>query len=199
MTSYGIAVISANYSMYPDAKYPEFIEDAALAAFWVKNNISKYGDLKNIFVSGTSAGAYLSLMLCFDKRWLGRYGITASDFAGFIHDAGQPTCHFNVLKEKGIDTRRVIADEASPIYHVGESGPYPPMLFMLSENDIPGRYEQTMLMLKTLSSFGYSRENTDLKVLKGCHSEYIGMADQSGQSIFGKAIKDFIYSILSSK
>ena len=31
----GIAVVSANYRMYPDAKYPDFLEDAAEATGWV--------------------------------------------------------------------------------------------------------------------------------------------------------------------
>ncbi len=31
MTDMGIAVVSANYPMYPDAAYPDFLEDAAEA------------------------------------------------------------------------------------------------------------------------------------------------------------------------
>jgi acetyl esterase/lipase len=31
----GIAVVAANYRMYPDAKFPEFIRDCASAVAWV--------------------------------------------------------------------------------------------------------------------------------------------------------------------
>ena len=120
MVSHGIAVVSANYRMYPEAKYPDFLVDAADAVAWVFKNIKNYGKIKGIYVGGSSAGGYISQMLCFDKAWLSKHGINPTDVAGFIHDAGQPTCHFNVLRERGIDSRRVIIDESAPLYHVGK-------------------------------------------------------------------------------
>ena len=93
MTQHGIAVVSVNYrmkynnmglirnkksyvinKMYPNAKYPDYIEDAATAVAWVFRNISDYGQVSKIFVGGTSAGSYISEMLCFDDSWLGKYG-----------------------------------------------------------------------------------------------------------------------------
>ena len=71
-------------------------------------------------------------MLCFDKRWLASYGISPIDIAGFVHDAGQPTCHFRVLQERGIHKHRVIVDDSAPLYHVGEDETYPPMLVLFS-------------------------------------------------------------------
>ena len=56
LTKAGIAVVSADYRMYPTAKYPEFIEDSAAAVAWVKNNIGEYGVCDGIFVGGSSAG-----------------------------------------------------------------------------------------------------------------------------------------------
>ena len=102
MTSVGIAVASAEYRMYPEAKYPDFVEDAAEAVAYAKRELLSLVGCDKLFVSGTSAGAYLTQLLCFDSAWLGKYGITNKDICGFIHDAGQPTVHFNVLKERGI-------------------------------------------------------------------------------------------------
>ena len=56
--------------------------------------------------------------------------------------------HFNVLREKGFDTRRVIINEQAPLYYVGIEKKYPKMLFIVSTNDLENRYEQTMLLLK---------------------------------------------------
>ena len=54
LTDNGIAVVSANYRMYPDAKYPDFIEDAAEAVHWVSENMNNYGKceklLQKVFV-----------------------------------------------------------------------------------------------------------------------------------------------------
>lgn len=191
MASHGVAVVSANYRMYPQAKYPDFLNDAADATAWVFKNIGKYGKIKGIYIGGSSAGGYISEMLCFDKTWLLKHNIKPADIAGFIHDAGQPTCHFNVLRERGLDTRRVIIDDSAPLYHIGESEQYPPMLIIVSDNDMQNRYEQTMLLISTLKHFGNS-ENLQLKIMNGTHCAYVGAADQNGESVFGKIVTEFI-------
>lgn len=191
LVSQGIAVVSANYRMYPNAKYPDFLIDAADATAWVFKNIGNYGKIKDIYVGGSSAGGYISQMLCFDKAWLSNHGIMPTDVAGFIHDAGQPTCHFNVLRERGLDTRRVIIDDSAPLYHIGESEQYPPMLIIVSDNDMENRYEQTMLLVSTLKHFGHSK-NVQLKIMNGRHCAYVNAVDQNGESELGKLIAEFI-------
>ena len=154
LTSRGIAVVSANYRMYPSAAYPDFICDAAEAVAWANRYMKEEIGCDRLYVGGSSAGGYLSMMLCFDKRYLERVGLDNSKVAGYFHDAGQPTAHFNVLKYADIDPRRIIVDETAPLYYVGLEKEYPPMRFVVSDNDMKNRYEQTMLMLSTLSHFG---------------------------------------------
>jgi dipeptidyl aminopeptidase/acylaminoacyl peptidase len=193
MTACKIAVVSANYRMYPNARYPEFVEDAASVVAWTIENIANYGKVKEIYVGGSSAGGYLSQMLCFDKRWLAKHGIAPTDISGYIHDAGQPTCHFNVLRERGIDSRRVMVDDSAPLYHIGEDNEYSPMLVIVSDNDMKGRYEQTMLLIATLEHFGHA-DKVKLKVMNGKHCAYVGAADQNGDSVLGKIVAEFILS-----
>lgn len=191
MISCGIAVVSANYRMYPDFKYPDFLYDASDAVAWVFNNIKKYGKIKGIYVGGSSAGGYISQMLCFDEGWLFKHGIKTIDISGFIHDAGQPTVHFNVLRERGLDTRRVIIDDTAPLYHIDGTKKLPPMLIIVSDNDMKNRYEQTMLLVSTLKHFGHS-EKVELKIMNGTHCAYVDAVDANGKSVFGKIVKDFI-------
>lgn len=186
-----IAFVSANYRMYPSAVYPEFIDDAARCVAWVKEHISEYAPCKNIYVGGSSAGGYLSMMLCFDERWYKAYGISNTDIAGYVHDAGQPTVHFNVLKFSGTDSRRVIIDDRAPLFHIGTSETYPRMLFIVSDNDMENRYEQTKLVISTLKHFGHT-ENVELREMHGGHCHYVRVADDNGVSVFGKLISDFI-------
>ena len=188
----GVAVASVEYRKYPDAKYPDFIEDAAQSVAWLKKNISAYGNCKRIFVGGSSAGGYLSMMLCFDNRWLGEYGIDPMEIDGFIHDAGQPTKHYKVLKHQGIDNRRVIVDETAPLYHVGLAEKYPPMLFIVSDNDMENRLEQTQLMISTLRHFGHE---AFLKICHGKHVQYVKDIDEDGISPFAKMVLEFISGI----
>ncbi|MBO7169944.1 MAG: alpha/beta hydrolase [Clostridia bacterium] len=192
LVAQGIAVVSANYRMYPFAVYPEFIRDAAAAVAWTKKHIGEYGSCEGLFVGGSSAGGYISMMLCFDHSYLAVHRIKPTDVMGYVHDAGQPTTHFNVLRERGLDPRRVIVDEAAPLYHVKVGQNYPPMLFIVSDNDMACRYEQTMLMLATLSHMGHSAEQHPHKLMHGKHCAYCRAADENGQSVFGALVAPFI-------
>lgn len=52
----GFAVVSVNYRLFPQAKCPDYIDDAAKALAWTFENIEKYGgDTDHIYVSGHSA------------------------------------------------------------------------------------------------------------------------------------------------
>ena len=193
LTGCGIAVVSANYRMYPQAKYPDFLTDAAQAVAWVFRNIHNYGTATGIYVGGSSAGGYISQMLCFDPSWLAEQGLHPDRICGFIHDAGQPTCHFNVLRERGLDTRRVIIDESAPLYHIQADKPYPPMLIIVSDQDMPNRYEQTALLVSTLTHFGYG-DRVTLRIMQGKHCAYVNKLDDQGHSILGQLVSKFIWS-----
>ena len=67
----GIAVVPVNYRLHPQVKSPAYVEDAAAAVAWTLKNISRYGgSARRVFVSGHSAGGYLTSMVGLDKRWL---------------------------------------------------------------------------------------------------------------------------------
>jgi len=188
LTEKKVAVVSANYRMYPKSKYPDYITDAAECVSWVFSNINNYGTCDNIYVGGSSAGAYLSMMLCFDSQYLLKHGISPTQISGYVHDSGQPTSHFNILREKDIDQRRVIIDETAPLYHVGKEKDYSNIVFIVSDNDLPNRYEQIILLKSTLKHFGH---HSDIEVLHGTHSQYI-QAKNEGKSILGEVIGKYI-------
>ncbi len=193
----GINCISAEYRMYPEAKFPQYLQDAANVILWVKKNFGKYTKYSGIFVGGSSAGGYISQMLCFDKKILNDVGLKYDDIAGYIHDAGQPTTHFNVLRERGFSSEggtklRVVIDEASPLYHIDGSEKYPPMIFFVSDNDMPNRYEQTKLMISTIKNYGYDMDKVTLIVMKNTtHCSYVNQVE-NGECLFVNKICEFI-------
>lgn len=194
----GIAVVDVNYRMYPTARCPDFIEDAADAVKWAVERMPLYAGTDKIFVGGSSAGGYLSMMLCFDKKYLAVRGLDADSLSGYVHDAGQPTTHFNVLRERGVDSRRLIVDEFAPLYHIGAyAGECAPMTFIVSDNDMENRFEQTQLVLSTLKHFRYDESKIHYTLMHGKHCEYDYKTDANGESVFGKLIYDFIEKILS--
>ena len=68
----GFVVVIPDYRVYPDVRYPAFVEDGASAVRWTLANIAAYGgDPARVSVMGHSAGGYIALMLALDRQWLG--------------------------------------------------------------------------------------------------------------------------------
>ena len=195
MINAGFGVASAEYSLYPDARYPDYIEDAAMAVSFVKRSLSENNTLSKLIVGGCSAGAYITQMLCFNKSFLEAVGMSNEDISAYVHDAGQPTVHFNVLRERGFDHRRIMIDKSAPLYHVGVAKTYPPMQIIVSDNDIESRLEQTELLLSTLRHFGYDMSKVHYSKTSGTHVWYVNATDIDGKSEYAKLIIPFIKSI----
>ncbi len=72
LASRGFVVAIADYRIYPEVKYPDFLEDGATAARWTFAHIAQYGgDPARVSLMGHSAGAYNAMMLALDPEWLG--------------------------------------------------------------------------------------------------------------------------------
>lgn len=196
LASKGIAVASANYRMYPVAKYPQYIEDAAKAVAWGLTHIREWIDYERVLIGGISAGAYLSMMLHFQPRFLKENDIEENRIDGYIFDAGQPTVHYNVLKERGKDSNSIRVDEAAPIYYL--EGEYvrakkQSFLIIVSDNDIPGRREQNELLIQTMKTHQYEDVQIDYHVMKGyTHTGYVNEKDANGDYPYAGMLYRFI-------
>ncbi len=168
-----IAVIMPNYRMYPNAKFPEFLYDAAQAVAWVKNN-KAFSDRK-IFVGGSSAGAYITAMLAYNPEYLNKFGIKINDISGYIINSAQMTTHFNVLRERGVNTNRIVVDSAAPVYYLDKDIKFPNALILVADNDMPCRYEQNMMFIKTLELMGCPNDKYKLVLMENStHCSYDG-------------------------
>jgi acetyl esterase/lipase len=144
----GIVVAVADYRVYPQVKYPAFIEDSASALDFVHGHVARYGgDPKRIFVSGHSAGAYIAIMLAvnpayhsFDKM-RGAIGISGPyDFL--------PLTDPDLIALFGGNRRT----ETQPIQYV--DGKRPPMLLVTGTDDTTVRQGNTERMATKLRGFG---------------------------------------------
>lgn len=89
LTARGIVAVIADYRVYPEVRYPGFVEDTAAAVAWTFREIGRYGgDPSRIFVAGHSAGAYNAAMVAYDARWLRPYGLAPKQLRGFVGLAG---------------------------------------------------------------------------------------------------------------
>lgn len=152
----GIAVLAAGYRLSPRAKAPSYIQDAAAAVAWAFAHLSEYGgDTNRIFVSGHSAGAYLTAMIGLDKRWLAVHGLDANRIAGLIPLSPQAITHFTIRSERGISDKQPVIDEFAPLFHVRQDAP--PMLLITGdrEKELLGRYEENAYFWRMLKLVGH--------------------------------------------
>ena len=166
LTEKGVAIAAVSYRLHPKVKAPAYIEDAAAAIAWVFQNIEKYGGSpKRIFVSGHSAGGYLTSMVGLDKRWLAAHNIDANQIAGLIPFSGHTITHFTVRAERGIDGKQPILDDLAPLFHVREDAP--PLLLITGDRELEmlGRYEENAYLWRMMQVAGH--QHTTLHELDG--------------------------------
>jgi len=194
---HGIAVASVEYRKYPSAAYPDFIVDSANAIAWLDRVWAMKNKYSHIFVGGSSAGGYLSMMLCFAKHYLNTAEFSRDKIDGWVFDAGQPTSHFQVLKERGMDGRCVRIDEDAPLWHITESfadKQTVPILIIAADNDMVNRLEQNMVLKTALEHFDYPAEKIEMRVMKGYkHCQYINATDPDGHYVYAQLLADFIH------
>ena len=89
LASRGIVALVADYRLYPEVSYPDFLNDCAQAlAYALREAKHLGGDPRQVFVMGHSAGAYNAAMLALDPRWLAAQGSSPARLAGWIGLAG---------------------------------------------------------------------------------------------------------------
>jgi len=162
----GIAVVAANYRLSPNVKSPAYIEDAAAAVAWTLRHISDYGGTTNrIFVSGHSAGGYLTSMVGLDQRWLAAEGIDANVIAGLIPLSGHAITHFTIRAERGIPGTQPVVDDLAPLYHVRKDAP--PLLLITGDRNLEmlGRYEENAYLWRMMKEAGNT--TTEICELQG--------------------------------
>ena len=151
----GFAVVSVNYRLSPRAKNPSYIEDAAEAVAWVFRHISEYGgNPERIFVSGHSAGGYLTLILAMDKSYLQQHDIDANRVAAYLPLSGQTVTHFTIRKERGLPDIIPIIDKYAPVNNARPDTP--PIVLITGDRrlEMNARYEENALLEAVLHGVG---------------------------------------------
>ena len=172
----GFAVVAVNYRLSPKAKNPAYIEDAAEAVAWVFKNIKKYGGRKDhIFVSGHSAGGYLSLILAMDKKYMAAYGANADSVAAYLPVSGQTVTHFTIRKERGLPDGIPVVDEYAPVNKARKETA--PLVLITGDKhlEMAARYEENALLEAVLKSIG--NKKVTLYEMQGFdHGQVLGPA-----------------------
>ena len=160
----GMAVVAPNYRLFPQAKAPDYIEDAADAVAWTFKHIAEYGgNPEKIYVCGHSAGGYLTLMLALATDYLQKRGIDADSIKGYVSFSGQTCTHFTILKEYGVDDQIPLIDDYAPLKNVRKLGTHLLLLSGDREMEMLSRYTENLHLQEILNAKGNDVKMYELK------------------------------------
>jgi len=148
-----IVVAIADYRVFPQVKYPDFVRDGAAAFAYVRAHIAQYGgDPDRIFLCGHSAGAYIAVMLAADPHYLDEAGAKLGQVRGVIGIAGP--YDFLPLTDPTLITifGGAHREDILPITYI--DGKRPPMLLAAGDADTTVSPGNTTRLAAKLRSFG---------------------------------------------
>lgn len=139
MAGYGYRFVSIGYRLSPKNRYPAQIEDVCACCNKAMEYLRGKGiDTSKVIISGPSAGAHLSSILCYSRKVHEQYGVDVSNVIGYVgfggpysfrDDQGMTISLLeNMLFAKGYDRR-----EAEPCRLMDKSDI--PMLLIQSRHD----------------------------------------------------------------
>lgn len=163
LLDYGYLIVSIEYRLSPKVKAPGYIEDAAAGTAWVFNNIASYeGNVKQIFLSGHSAGGYLDLMIGLENKWLAKYNINTNAIAGLIPLSPQVITHYTIRDENNVSKYQPLIDTYAPVYHIKKDTPPLVLITGDREKELLGRYEENAYFFKMMKLI----ENPRVKIFE---------------------------------
>ena len=135
----GILAAVADYRLYPEVRYREFLRDSAAALAWLHREVAGHGgDPARLFVAGHSAGAFNAAMLALDARWLAPHSLSPATIAGWVGIAGP--YDFRPLLDRALmaifnppDDPETTPDDTQPIFYASEDAP--PALLVAARED----------------------------------------------------------------
>ncbi len=135
LTSRGYVAIVPDYRLFPDVRFPAFVEDGAKAVRWVLDRVADFGgDANRVYLMGHSAGAHMAAMLTLDERYLAAEGVPAKSIRGTIALAG-PHAVYPSRTASVAPIFAHLADENAARPSVFVDGDEPPLLLLHGEDD----------------------------------------------------------------
>jgi len=154
----GFVAVLADYRLYPDVKFPAFLQDTAQTLRWTHENIADYGGAPDkIVVMGHSAGAYNAAMLALDPQLMQSVGGSRDWIKGMVGLAGP----YDFLPLKDADLRDIFAaanplEISQPIAVV--DGNNPPLFLLHGQDDQSVKVKNTINLSAKVRQAGGSVE-----------------------------------------
>lgn len=152
LTRAGMIVAIPDYPLYPEVRFPTYVEQSAKAVAWMLDNADRFGaNSDRTYLMGHSAGAQIAALLAIDRRYLQEEGADSDNIVGLIGLSGPydflPLWEDNYLLDLFPEASR---EEAQAINYVSADAP-PTLLIHGGDDDIvePGNSERLAAKLQS--------------------------------------------------
>lgn len=157
LASAGQACAVADYRLYPQVRYPDFLHDAAQAFAWLRAEANRGPlDPRRGTVAGHSAGAYNAAMLALDPRWLGAQGLHPRQLAGWAGLAGP--YDFTPIGNREVQPvfhHPGVPRDSQPLAHAMDLSPPRPAFLGAPQNDfLVGTPRNSVALARALEAAG---------------------------------------------
>jgi acetyl esterase/lipase len=151
----GVMTVIPDYRLYPEVHFPAFMNDAAAAVAWTRDNARRFGgDPRRLFLMGHSAGGQIATLLALDASYLRAEGLSAQhDICGVIGLVGP----YDFLPLHSATLEAIFGPEnerpqSQPINFV--SAQAPPMLLLAGRDDDTVDPDNTLRLAARLRAVG---------------------------------------------
>ncbi|WP_102127033.1 alpha/beta hydrolase [Deinococcus planocerae] len=142
-----------NYRLAPKNRYPDFVQDAASALRWLRDNAKTFGGNPDVlFVTGHSAGAFNAVEAVDNERWLREAGVPIRAVRGVIGIAGPYSYDFRQFQSRVAFPENGTPDGVMPDRHVRRDAP--PHLLLVAANDRTVHPQNALNMEAALKAAG---------------------------------------------
>ena len=158
--SLGFVTVVYDYRLYPEVSFPTYLQDAALALRWARDNASRFGgDAKRLILAGHSGGAFIAAMLAVNPAYLNQVGMQPRELSLVLclsgaydfYDPSQPL-HDGFISDDIARVMRPATVETQPIRFI--SGREPPFLILHGRQDSVLPVEQVRGFVRRLRTAG---------------------------------------------
>jgi acetyl esterase/lipase len=130
----GYVTVIADYRLYPEVRFPGFVEDGARAVAWVQQHAREFGgDPDRLVLMGHSAGAHIAAMLALNPAYLAAAGVRPHSVAGFIGLSGPYALVPDTDRLHAIFGMPYIPEDWQPLHFADRTAP--PALLLHGEDD----------------------------------------------------------------
>jgi len=149
----GYVAVLPDYRLYPEVRFPDFMDDAAAALAWTVNHAAELGgDPSRVYLAGHSAGAHIAGLLAYDSARLEKAGLEPGVVKGFIGLSGPYALDPDTDVLKTIFGPPYGFDDWQPVRKVTASSP--PALLIHGEADGVVWVSHTKAMAEALTRAG---------------------------------------------